>query len=110
MHRPFNRAAELAECVKSGAMQPCSPSDPLLLGGGVRSCEQRGVESELDADFARHSVPARRGRLTRSPAGDGGLLFGIRCPCAVAQTDLNHKARRTIYPEPREEGRNCGGR
>jgi hypothetical protein len=41
----------ILERVKSRAMQPCSTSNPLVIGGGIRPGEQCVIEFELKAYF-----------------------------------------------------------
>jgi hypothetical protein len=72
--------ASIFKRVKGRAVQPCGTTNSLAIGGAVRPCEQRAVESELNADFAFHSLHG----LARSANKWGELLVGIWCLVGVA--------------------------
>lgn len=84
-------------------------SNPLVIGGGIRPSAQRTIESELNVYFACRSLHIMEDGLARSANSWGEPVIGILYPLGVTQTQSNYKARRMAYPEPSEDGGNCGG-
>jgi hypothetical protein len=87
-------------------MQPCGTGNPLVIGDGIHPSEQCAIESNLNAYFGCRIM---EDWFARSAKSWGELLIGMLCPWGVAEAYSNDRARRTAYPEAREDDGNCGG-
>jgi hypothetical protein len=85
----------ILERVKGRTMQPCSTSNPLVIGGGIRPSEQGAVESQMNAYSASRGLHIIEDWFARSPKSWGELLTGVLYPLGAGAAYSNDGAPRT---------------